>query len=115
MAADLAVEYGILDTEPDLGHRWCGRRTESDEPNTMSGLARRRGSAIESVVWPVLGVGVAIAALELGLRLGILPRQSFPPASEIFRALGNSSDGSELWGAVGDTLASWARRWCSPR
>jgi ABC-type nitrate/sulfonate/bicarbonate transport system permease component len=75
----------------------------------MSGLARRRGSAIETVVWPVLGVGVAIAALELGPRLGILPRQSFPPASEIFRALGDLVDGSELWGAIGDTLASWAK------
>jgi len=75
----------------------------------MSGLARRRGAAIEVVVWPVLGVGVAIAALELGPRLGILPRQSFPPASEIFRALGDLVGSSELWGAIGDTLASWAK------
>ena len=75
----------------------------------MIGLARRRGVAIESVVWPVLGVGVAIAALELGPRLGILPRQSFPPASEIFRALGDLVGGSELWGAIGDTLTSWAK------
>ena len=75
----------------------------------MSRLARRRGVAIEAVVWPVLGVGVAIAALELGPRLGILPRQSFPPASEIFRALGDLIGGSELWGAIGDTLASWVK------
>ena len=74
----------------------------------MSAIARRRGLTTESVVLPALGVAAAIAALELAPRLGILPRQSFPPASEIFAALGELITGSELWGPVRDTLSSWA-------
>src|SRR5688500_2154761 len=75
----------------------------------MSGLARRRGFAIEAVVWPVLGVGAAVAALELGPRVGLPPRQSFPPASAVFRARGDLLGGSELWGAIGDTLGAWVK------
>lgn len=74
----------------------------------MSASVRRRGPTAEAIVLPVLGVGGAVAALEFAPRLGILPRQSFPPASEIFGALGGLVGGSELWGAIRDTLSSWA-------
>ena len=73
----------------------------------MSAQVRRR-LRTEAVVLPALGVAVAVAAVELAPRLGILPRQSFPPFSEIFGALAGLLGDSELWGAVRDTLSSWA-------
>jgi ABC-type nitrate/sulfonate/bicarbonate transport system permease component len=74
----------------------------------MSVALGRRRLAAEAVVLPVVGVAVAVAAFELAPRLDILPRQSFPPVSEIFATLADLMGGSELWGAVRDTLSSWA-------
>lgn len=74
----------------------------------MSVQLGRRRLAAEAVVLPVVGIAVAVAAFELAPRVGILSRQSFPPASEIFTALADLIGGSELWNAVRDTLSSWA-------
>ena len=69
-------------------------------------LDRRR---LAAVAWPSLGTGVALAAFEVAPRTGVLPRQSFPPVSEVFAALADQAATAELWGAVGDTLDAWGR------
>jgi ABC-type nitrate/sulfonate/bicarbonate transport system permease component len=74
----------------------------------MSAVLGRRRLAVEAVVLPVIGVAVALAAFELAPRVGILPRDSFPPVSEILSTLADLLAGSELWTAVRDTLSSWA-------
>jgi ABC-type nitrate/sulfonate/bicarbonate transport system permease component len=63
----------------------------------------------EAVVLPVIGVAGVLAAFELAPRIGVLPRSSFPPVSEMFAALADLATTRELWDAVFDTLDSWAR------
>jgi ABC-type nitrate/sulfonate/bicarbonate transport system permease component len=70
------------------------------------GRARR---GVEAVALPALGIGAALAACEMAPRAGLLPRGSFPPTSEIFGALAELVTTTELWTAVGDTLAAWAK------
>lgn len=64
---------------------------------------------VEQVLWPLLGVGVVLLAFEIAPRVGILPRQSFPPVSEIFATLADLVTTGELWAAVGRTLDGWVR------
>jgi ABC-type nitrate/sulfonate/bicarbonate transport system permease component len=70
------------------------------------GHARRR---VEAVALPAVGVAVALAAFEIAPRVGVLPRSSFPPVSEIFATLADLGTTGELWQAVRDTLDAWAR------
>lgn len=64
---------------------------------------------LEAILLPVLGVAVVLAAFEIAPRVGILPRSSFPPFSEIFAALTDMVATADLWEAVLDTLDAWAR------
>lgn len=64
---------------------------------------------IERALLPVLGVAVVLVAFEVAPRVGILPRQSFPPVSEILAMLAQLTRTGELWTAVGQTLDGWAR------
>src|SRR5262245_21203617 len=70
------------------------------------GPVRRRA---EAVGLPVLGVAVVLVAFEIAPRVGILPRSTFPPFSEIFVAFVHLVTSGDLWGPLGDTLDSWAR------
>ena len=56
----------------------------------------------------MLGIGVVMAAFEVAPRVGLLPGSSFPTTSEVFVALVGLAGTAELWGAVGDTVGSWA-------
>ena len=71
--------------------------------------SRRARQRFEAVALPAIGVAVALAAFEVAPRLGVLPRSSFPPVSEIFAALADEVTTGELWRAVLDTLDAWAR------
>lgn len=73
------------------------------------GWTRRAGRALAGAALPAAGLAVVLAAFEAAPRVGVLPRSSFPPVSEIFAALGELTTTGELWRAVGDTLDAWAR------
>ena len=63
----------------------------------------------EVALLPLLGIVVVVAVLELAPRVGVLPRSSFPPASEVFAVLADMLRTAELWAAIGHTLSAWAR------
>jgi ABC-type nitrate/sulfonate/bicarbonate transport system permease component len=75
----------------------------------LTGLPRRARHRAEAVLLPALGVAVALAAFEVAPRVGVLPRSSFPPVSEIFTALAELVTTGGLWRAVRDTLDAWVR------
>lgn len=70
---------------------------------------RRWRRRAESLALPLAGLAVTLAFFELAPRVGLLPRSSFPPVSEIFTALGEMLTTAELWLAVRDTFDAWAR------
>ncbi len=76
---------------------------------TLDGLPRRARHRAEAALLPALGVAVALAAFEVAPRVGVLPRSSFPPVSEIFATLADIVTTRDLWQAVRDTLDAWVR------
>ena len=61
------------------------------------------------VVLPVSGIAVVLVLFELAPRVGVLPRSSFPPTSEVAVALVRMLGKAESWRAIGHTLGAWAR------
>jgi ABC-type nitrate/sulfonate/bicarbonate transport system permease component len=57
---------------------------------------------------PAVGIGLVLALFEMAPRVGVLPRSSFPPTSEVAGLLVDMLDTSELWVTVGHTLRAWA-------
>lgn len=72
----------------------------------MTATTRQR---VERLGLPLLGVVIVLAAFEIAPRIGVLPRQSFPPVSETFAALAGLVTSGELWGPVVETLDGWLR------
>jgi len=54
------------------------------------------------------GLAALVVLVEILPRIGVLPREYFPPSSEIGRALADLVQTSEFWTSVGDTLQGWA-------
>jgi ABC-type nitrate/sulfonate/bicarbonate transport system permease component len=52
----------------------------------------------------VVGVLLALAAMEVVSRTGLLPGRWFPAATQTLRALADEASTAELWRAVGQTL-----------
>ncbi|MQA13253.1 MAG: ABC transporter permease subunit [Pseudonocardiaceae bacterium] len=69
--------------------------------------ARWRGRVATWVV-KLAGVLVTLSALELASRTGALPRQWFPPVTEMYAELAGLVVGLPLWVEVGRTLGGWA-------
>src|SRR4051795_2720251 len=67
-----------------------------------------RGPAVGGWAPPLLGVLAVLALVELVARSGVVARQSFPPVSEMLRALWDQLGTSSFWTAVGRTLEGWA-------
>jgi ABC-type nitrate/sulfonate/bicarbonate transport system permease component len=67
---------------------------------------RRRG--VPQVVLGLGGLVALVALVEVLPRIGVLPRQYFPPSSEIGSALFEQFGRSTFWQAVADTLQGWA-------
>lgn len=67
---------------------------------------RRRG--VPQAVLGLAGLLILVLLVEILPRIGVLPRQYFPPSSEIGSALGDLVGTTEFWTAVGDTLQGWA-------
>ena len=78
--------------------------TAAAPPAGSSG--RRR--AVPQVVLGLGGLVALVALVELLPRVGVLPRQFFPPSSQIGAALFEQIGRTEFWQAVGDTLKGWA-------
>jgi ABC-type nitrate/sulfonate/bicarbonate transport system permease component len=71
---------------------------------------RRRRPALRVPDWllpwaSVLGVLVLFEVLP---RIGVLPRDHFPPISETLSTLGEELGEASFWDAVGNTLQGWA-------
>lgn len=77
----------------------------------MSGTrpGRRPGAWFDAAVLPLLGIAVVLGFFELAPRIGVLPRSSFPPTSEVLGELVGMTGTGELWAAIGHTLGAWAR------
>ncbi|MFP4513664.1 MAG: ABC transporter permease [Acidimicrobiales bacterium] len=63
--------------------------------------------ALGQMVLPLMGLAVALAAFELAPRVGILPRGSFPPVSEIFVRLADMATTSAFRESLWATVWSW--------
>jgi ABC-type nitrate/sulfonate/bicarbonate transport system permease component len=67
--------------------------------------ARRR---IPDAALPWLSVAAVLVLFELLPRIGILPREHFPPISDTLSTLKDQLDESSFWEAVWNTLQGWA-------
>ncbi len=67
---------------------------------------RRRG--LPSWALGLLGLVARVILVEVAPRIGLVPRQYFPPSSEIGSALVEQLGRGEFWTAVLDTLQGWA-------
>jgi ABC-type nitrate/sulfonate/bicarbonate transport system permease component len=74
-----------------------------------TGSSRRARRVGEAVALPLLGIAVALTTLEVAPRVGVLPGSSFPPTSDVLRALAAMLPTAELWTTIGHTLSAWAR------
>ena len=61
----------------------------------------------ERVLLPLVGLAVVLAAFELAPRVGVLPRASFPPVSEVFGAFVDIVGTEEFRAALWATLRAW--------
>ncbi|MEA2457007.1 MAG: hypothetical protein QOI45_3269 [Thermoleophilaceae bacterium] len=68
-------------------------------------MARR---AIPDWALPWLSVAGVLVLFELLPRIGVLPREHFPPISQTLNTLAEQAGESKFWGAVGNTLQGWA-------
>lgn len=68
----------------------------------------RRRRQLEAPVLGLAGVLLVTALVELAPRIGIVDSRFLPPASEIFAALFGLLDESSFWGALMDTVITWA-------
>ena len=57
---------------------------------------------------PWLSVAAVLVLFELLPRIGVLPRDHFPPISETIGTLGEQVGEGRFWEAVGNTLQGWA-------
>jgi ABC-type nitrate/sulfonate/bicarbonate transport system permease component len=76
-------------------------------------LARRRSggsSRRRAVDWGtrLAGIAAVLVVLEICSRTGVLPRESFPPVSEIYGSLLGLVTESPFWVEVGRTMRGWA-------
>jgi ABC-type nitrate/sulfonate/bicarbonate transport system permease component len=56
----------------------------------------------------IAGLALLPVAFEIAPRIGLLPRDSFPPTSAVAVALGRLALTGVFWAAVRDTLSGWA-------
>ena len=72
-------------------------------------MTPRVRAILDAAALPAAGLAVVLVACELAPRLGLIPRSSFPPTSEVATTLVRLLGRAELWTAVGRTLGAWAR------
>jgi ABC-type nitrate/sulfonate/bicarbonate transport system permease component len=67
-----------------------------------------RRARIPDRALPWLSVAAVLVLFDVLPRIGILPRDHFPPISETLRTLGDQVATGRFWDAVLDTLQGWA-------
>jgi ABC-type nitrate/sulfonate/bicarbonate transport system permease component len=75
-----------------------------------SAATRPRGPALRVPDWvlPWASVVGVLVLFEVLPRIGVLPRDHFPPISETLSTLGEQLGEGSFWEAVGNTLQGWA-------
>lgn len=66
------------------------------------------GGRLSTWAVKLAGVLITLGCLELASRTGALPRQWFPPVTEMYAELARLVVGLPLWVEVGRTLSGWA-------
>jgi ABC-type nitrate/sulfonate/bicarbonate transport system permease component len=79
----------------------------------MASLARRAASRpraphVSDWLLPWASVACVLVLFEILPRIGVLPRDHFPPISETLSTLGEQLGEASFWEAVGNTLQGWA-------
>ena len=71
---------------------------------------RSRHPAVRVPDWllPWVSVVAVLALFDILPRIGVLPRDHFPPISETIGTLGEQLGEASFWEAVGNTLQGWA-------
>ena len=87
----------------------------SSSPSRRSGAGQAdgrsgSGSAGRRTDWVIrlAGIAAVLVVLEISSRTGVLPRESFPPVSEIYGSFLGLLPESGLWIEVGRTMRGWA-------
>jgi ABC-type nitrate/sulfonate/bicarbonate transport system permease component len=75
---------------------------------TAAGPRSRRRRGVPQALLGLSGLLVLVLLVEILPRIGVLPREYFPPSSEIGKALVDQVQTPEFWTAVGNTLEGWA-------
>ena len=75
---------------------------------TAAGPRPRRRRGVPQGLLGLAGLLVLVLLVEILPRIGVLPREYFPPSSEIGKALVDQVQTPEFWTAVGNTLEGWA-------
>jgi ABC-type nitrate/sulfonate/bicarbonate transport system permease component len=76
--------------------------------DTAAGPRARRRRGVPQALLGLGGLLVLVVLVEILPRIGVLPREYFPPSSEIGKALVDQFGQAEFWTAVGNTLEGWA-------
>jgi ABC-type nitrate/sulfonate/bicarbonate transport system permease component len=74
------------------------------------GRRRAAGARRRAADWlpRLAGIAAILVVLEICSRSGVVPRESFPPVSEIYGSLLNLVTDSPFWIEVGRTMRGWA-------
>jgi ABC-type nitrate/sulfonate/bicarbonate transport system permease component len=76
----------------------------ADRRRDASGRRRRTADWLPRLA----GIVVVLVVLEICSRTGVLPRESFPPVSEIYGSLAGLVSDTPFWVEVGRTMRGWA-------
>lgn len=94
-----------------LVHGWVAPvRPPESRPDGARGRARLAPAVLRGrgdLLIKLAGILVTLAVLELVSRTGILPRQWFPPVTEMYAELGQLVVRQPLWVEIGRTLRGW--------
>ena len=98
----------------ELATRLIDEATSSSPANPRAPRAGRRrgggGPRRRAVDWlaRLAGIAAVLLVLEICSRTGVLPRESFPPVSEIYGSLLGLMTDTPFWIEVGRTMRGWA-------
>jgi len=98
----------------ELATRLIDEATSSSPANPRAPRAGRRrgggGPRRRAVDWlaRLAGIAAVLLVLEICSRTGVLPRESFPPVSEIYGSLLGLVTDTPFWIEVGRTMRGWA-------
>ena len=104
LLAELSEKYGLIEEQPDLNDADPRAVTTVTRP-----AANRAGTPrVPDWVLPWAAVLGVLALFEVLPRIGVLPRDYFPPISETLGTLFEQLGEAGFWEAVGNTLQGWA-------